>query len=91
MREQILTGWSFAFGELDPPQGEWRYRLLLIDGRVDEKGEIVEGTGSGEVISVLFDRDAAATLHEQTGVASSIKVADSLPALHIPGRKPRRH
>lgn len=91
MKETTLSGWAFALRRLDVAVGPFTWELLLIDGQVDGEGQIQPGSGTGEVIHLMLDSRAAATLHEQSREAAAIRVADSLPPVMVPPRSRNRH
>lgn len=89
MKETVLSGCAFALHKLDEPHPTLgsTWRLVVIDGQVDENGTIVEGSGSGDIYSVMFDDAAVATIHQQSEPASRIVVPGLVPVTIDP-RKP---
>lgn len=87
MKETALAGWSFALQRLDEPHlSGSTWRLILIDGRIDKGGNLVPGSGTGELISVYLDDPAVATLHEQSEGASKVVVPGLVPVSVSPRR-----
>ena len=67
MKESILSGWGLGIERMegaDPAKGP-TWKLDLVDGTVGATGQPIPGTGSGEVIHVLFGDEAAAFLLRQ--------------------------
>lgn len=87
MHEHVFTGLAFGLARIEgaeSPAPTWR--LVFVDGQADQNGNVIPGTGTGEMYSFLFDDPSVATLHEQSEGASKVHVVTT-PLMVVPKGK----